>query len=357
MPALVDVWRAVDPAARLVAGDHERLRAAVRGIVRTRATAPILPLVAGGELLVVDTPSLAEMTGRELLEGIRASGGEPSGVVFANATPATAPQVGAGSLPVIVSGVAAAAFVALAREYLEREAALLERWALELRVAMAEAALAEPGPAAPASVAGRRVRRGIAVARAGRLVSVHPAAGRRRIALDFTATFARLFSEPSDRRQAERRTRSGLWLAEFPVPGTAGASLGVEGSRARSSAGRTAVWLFDDVPFGALDRLAGATLARTLQVVLAGSASAASAETRHPPRAAPGGKKAGTGLADTLMAVARCNGRIAPAARALGVHRNTVLYRLRRARDELGIDPRRADDAVRLLREGAPPES
>jgi len=33
------------------------------------------------------------------------------------------------------------------------------------------------------------------------------------------------------------------------------------------------------------------------------------------------------------------------------VHRNTVLYRLRRASDELGIDPRRPDDAIRLLRD------
>ena len=55
-------------------------------------------------------------------------------------------------------------------------------------------------------------------------------------------------------------------------------------------------------------------------------------------------------VTDTLLAVARANGRVATAARALGVHRNTVLYRLQRARLELGIDPRRPDDALRLLR-------
>ena len=55
-------------------------------------------------------------------------------------------------------------------------------------------------------------------------------------------------------------------------------------------------------------------------------------------------------MRDTLLAVARANGRIAPAARALGVHRNTVLYRLRRAAVELGVDPRKPDDALRLLR-------
>lgn len=48
--------------------------------------------------------------------------------------------------------------------------------------------------------------------------------------------------------------------------------------------------------------------------------------------------------------MARANGRIAPAARALGVHRNTVLYRLRRAKLERDIDPRRPADALRLLR-------
>jgi DNA-binding PucR family transcriptional regulator len=40
---------------------------------------------------------------------------------------------------------------------------------------------------------------------------------------------------------------------------------------------------------------------------------------------------------------------VAPAARALGVHRNTVLYRLRRARAETGLDPRRPEDALRIL--------
>jgi DNA-binding PucR family transcriptional regulator len=51
--------------------------------------------------------------------------------------------------------------------------------------------------------------------------------------------------------------------------------------------------------------------------------------------------------------VARANGRVAPAARTLGVHRNTVLYRLRIARDQQGIDPRRPEDALRLLRDAA----
>jgi DNA-binding PucR family transcriptional regulator len=59
----------------------------------------------------------------------------------------------------------------------------------------------------------------------------------------------------------------------------------------------------------------------------------------------------------TLLAVALANGRVAPAARALGVHRNTVLYRLRRARAERGIDPRLPQDALRILAERKPPAS
>jgi octaprenyl-diphosphate synthase len=51
--------------------------------------------------------------------------------------------------------------------------------------------------------------------------------------------------------------------------------------------------------------------------------------------------------------VARANGRVAPAARALGVHRNTVLYRLRAALVERGLDPRRPEDALRILSDAA----
>jgi DNA-binding PucR family transcriptional regulator len=53
----------------------------------------------------------------------------------------------------------------------------------------------------------------------------------------------------------------------------------------------------------------------------------------------------------TLLAVARANGRVAPAARVLGVHRNTVLYRLRAAKVDRGLDPRRPEDALRILSE------
>ena len=80
---------------------------------------------------------------------------------------------------------------------------------------------------------------------------------------------------------------------------------------------------------------ARALLRRPAPVAGPGRASAGHAARER--RAAAGSDP----LQDTLVAVARSNGRVAPAARLLGVHRNTVLYRLRRARDERGLDPRR----------------
>jgi DNA-binding PucR family transcriptional regulator len=106
-------------------------------------------------------------------------------------------------------------------------------------------------------------------------------------------------------------------------------------------------WLFDDLPFARIDEVALEALATTLRALRRRQAPGP-ARSRHEPALPP---SSGDPLRDTLLAVARANGRIAPAARALGVHRNTVLYRLRRASAELGIDPRRPDDALRLLRQ------
>ena len=120
------------------------------------------------------------------------------------------------------------------------------------------------------------------------------------------------------------------------------------GSSSGSVGPSAAAWLFDDLPFAAVDEVALDALAVTLRALLRrprvrAEPSAPRSVPRLPPRT-------GDPMRDTLLAVARANGRIAPAARSLGVHRNTVLYRLRRASVELGLDPRRPDDALRLLR-------
>jgi hypothetical protein len=110
-----------------------------------------------------------------------------------------------------------------------------------------------------------------------------------------------------------------------------------------------AAWLFDDLPFAAVDGVALDALAITLRALL--RRRPAQPPLGRPERESRLPPSTGDPLRDTLLAVARANGRIAPAARSLGVHRNTVLYRLHRASVELGIDPRRAEDALRLLRE------
>ncbi|MGH2429314.1 MAG: helix-turn-helix domain-containing protein, partial [Candidatus Limnocylindria bacterium] len=130
---------------------------------------------------------------------------------------------------------------------------------------------------------------------------------------------------------AARRVRDGLWVMGRPIgPGSV-------------------AWLFDDLPFARVDEAALEALSVTLRALLRRPVADPLAAEARPQRRGP--PSSGDPLRDTLMAVARANGRVSVAARALGVHRNTVLYRLRRARAEQGIDPRRPEDALRLLRE------
>jgi sugar diacid utilization regulator len=118
-----------------------------------------------------------------------------------------------------------------------------------------------------------------------------------------------------------------------------------------------AAWLFDDLPFARVDEVAADALTITLRALLARPAEERHSRSRvaRPPAPPVQPLPQGTDeLRNTILAVALANGRVAPAARALGVHRNTVLYRLRRAQAELGLDPRRPDDALRILRESEP---
>ena len=204
--------------------------------------------------------------------------------------------------------------------YLRDEPGHLQRLSDELRLAAAEAALANPDPAAPAGLVAARMRRGVAVVADGELRALHPRPAGRALAARFAATHARLLAGGA-RSESSRRTRDGLWLLE---------------RRVRAGA---AVWLFDDLPFARVDEVAADALGVTLRALL----------RRAPPRAAsvPAGSRRGPAPADdriaaTLLAVARSNGRIAPAARALGVHRNTVLYRLRAARSASAASTRDA---------------
>lgn len=330
MSSVIDVWRAVDPDARLVSGAHDQLARPVRGVLRTRAAPPHLPATIDGELLIVDDALVGAEQGAldRLLAAIDAAGLAPVALTVAGVQrPAVLERAGS-PLPVLASALATGALTDAAAAYLDGEPAHLAALVTELRLAGAEAALADPDPGAPAGVVAARQRRGAAVLIDGRLRSLHPRPAGRALAARFAAAVARLAPSAED-APVVRRTRDGLWLLGRRVGPAASA------------------WLFDDVPFARVDEAALEALVVTLRALLrrpAAPSPTAAMRRRQPP-------STGDALRDTLLAVARANGRVAVAARSLGVHRNTVLYRLRRARAEQGIDPRLPEDALRLLRE------
>jgi hypothetical protein len=330
MTTVLDLWRAVDPEARLASGSLERLSRPVRGVARTRAAPPHLPASADGQLLVAD----AAVLGGSGLDGLVAALGE------AGLEPAAAWLAGEGlqslepagdDLPILAGIGPAGARADAATAYLDAERERLAAITAELRLAGAEAALADPQPSAPAGVVAGRLRRGVAVTVDGALASLNPRPAGRALATGFAAAHARLLGERAAGGSTARRTRDGLWILERPVGPTA------------------AAWLFDDLPFARVDEVALEALAVTLRALLR-RRPVEPARGRREPKLPP---STGDPVRDTLLAVARANGRIAPAARSLGVHRNTVLYRLQRASVELGVDPRRPEDALRLLREEA----
>jgi hypothetical protein len=323
MTSVVDAWRAVDPEARLVSGSPDALSRAVRGVLRTRTAPPHLPPRVEGQVLIVDAVLLRHASLDELLPAMAEASLDPVALIVAPWQGAL--DRGAPDLPVLASNRPAARLAEALTAYLADEPAFLIRLAGELRLRAAEAALAEPVAAAPAGLVAERIQRGVAGAAEGRLLALTPRPAGRALAARFAAVHARLLADAAARSTPLRRTVDGLWLLQQPV--RAGAS----------------VWIFDDLPLAAIDAAAAEALSITLRALL-----------RRPapqPVVAPAPPAVDGGLDETLLAVARANGRVATAARELGVHRNTVLYRLRRAKAERGIDPRRPADALQLLRD------
>ncbi len=327
MTSVLDLWRSLDPAARLVSGSVGQLSRPVRGVARTRAATPYLPPLSDGELLVADPSIVAGAAADMLTDGLTEAALVPSAVWIAGDGDLQLEPAHA-DLPILAGAAPSASLLAAAVRHLEHEADELRAFAADLRLAGAEAALVDPQPAAPAGVLAARLRRGIAVTVDGSLVALNPRPAGRALATRFAATHARLLSDRSDAGAMARRTRDGLWVLEREIRPAASA------------------WLFDDLPPARIDEVGLESLAVTLRALLRRRA-AEPARARRLPKSKP---STGDALRDTLVAVARANGRVAPAARALGVHRNTVLYRLRRAATEFGIDPRRPDDALDLLR-------
>ncbi len=329
MTSIVDVWRAVDPDARLVSGSSEALFRPVRAVQRTRAATPHLPEPVDGALLVVDGGSLQVTSVAEMSSWLREAGLAPVAVILAGYIARSVPEAADDALPVLVSARPAPALATDAVDYLADEPAALERRLLELRLACAEAALAAPDVATPAGLVAARTGRGVAVSVDGALRALHPRAAGRALAARFAAMHARLLGAArADRREVSRQHRDGVYLVERSIrPGAA-------------------VWLFDDVPLAAIDEVAADALSVTARALLRRPVEPPPAERARP---APPAARPSDPLDATLLAVARSNGRVSLAARVLGVHRNTVLYRLRRASAERGLDPRRPADALRIL--------
>jgi len=336
--SVVDVWRAVDPEARLVSGDAGQLSRPVRGVLRSRAVAPHLPDPVEGALLLLDMASLRLGSIGRLLTLLAEARLAPVAALLAGvAGPLDAVD---DRMPILVSERSLPRLASDAAAYLADELGFLARLASELRLACAEAALGDPQLATPAGLIAARIDRGVAIAVDGQLATLHPRAAGRALAARFAALHASLLASTgagSGRREALRGNRDGLWLAEGRIrPGAS-------------------VWLFDDLPLAAVDEVAVEALTVTARALLRRPAVPQPA-TRITRPAAPAGSPPGSDPLDaTLLAVARANGRVTPAARALGVHRNTVLYRLRRALAERGVDPRRPQDALRILAEDRTP--
>lgn len=327
MTSVIDLWRAVDPEARLASGSVDGLRRPARGVRRTRAAPPHLPPAADGELLVVDGHLLDAGSLEALLAAVHAGGLEPVAIMVAGLAGTQRLEPAGDGIPVLASGRPVGPLTEALAAYLRDELGHLERLTAELRLAAAEAALADPEPGAASGLVAARMRRGVAVVADGEVRALHARPAGRALAARFAAAHARLLGGGA-REGSSRRTRDGLWLLEH---------------RIRTGA---AVWFFDDLPFARVDEVAAEALAVTLRALLRRTPMPR-VGSRPTPRTATQQSVGRFGA--TLLAVARSNGRIAPAARSLGVHRNTVLYRLRAASAEHGLDPRRPEDALRIL--------
>ena len=217
MTSLVDVWRAIDPEARILTPADGAGQIVVRGVARTRAAAPHLPTRADGQLLVVDATSVVVDPTDALMAAVADAGLAPAAVLLAAVPGGAQLPASASAVPILVSARGAQQLAAGASAYLADEASVVERFARELRLAGAEAALADPSPAAPAGLVAARLRRGVAVIADGELVALHARPAGQALAARFSATVRARSLDAGVRRGGTRRTRDGLWLHEANV--------------------------------------------------------------------------------------------------------------------------------------------
>src|SRR5688572_29996590 len=79
MSSVVDVWRAIDPDARLVSGSPDRLGSVVRGVMRARVAPPHLPPQVEAGVLVADASLALPLDA--LLAGLRQADLRPVALV------------------------------------------------------------------------------------------------------------------------------------------------------------------------------------------------------------------------------------------------------------------------------------
>ena len=160
MTSGLDLWRAIDPEARLLSGSVDRLRTAVRGVARTRAGPPHLPEDAEGQLLVVDRALLGADASLDRLVGILEEAGLQPVAVMLAALPqqAPAPDRAGDLLPILGSSLPSGTLVEVATRHLEHADEEVMRIAAEVRLAAAEAALVTPDPGAAAGLVATRRR-------------------------------------------------------------------------------------------------------------------------------------------------------------------------------------------------------
>ena len=177
------------------------------------------------------------------------------------------------------------------------------------RLACAEASLSDPQLATPAGLIAARIGRAWQSAWTGSCAPFIRARPGAALAARFARSMPGCWATRPTAAAIRPGRRGRLWLLERRIrPGAA-------------------AWLFDDLPFAAVDEVAADALTATARALLRRPAPVvvwAEAATPATPWRRETAASRHDPLQDTLIAVARSNGRVAPAARLLGVHRNTV---------------------------------
>ena len=255
MTSVLDLWRAVDPEARLVSGSIDRLSRPVRGIARTRAAPPHLPPVADGAAADCRHrhPRSSGSLDAPARRRSRRAALEPVAVWLVSATawralePRRRRPAGPRSERDPVVGRAPTPPSGLPRRRARAAGAVRRRAATGRRGGRpCRPAARRPRPASSPA----RLRRGVAVTVDGALRLAQPAPGGARPGHALCGGPRAAAGRALGGGAPPARTRDGLWVLE------------------RSIGPAAAAWLFDDLPFARIDEVGLDALAVTLRALL-----------------------------------------------------------------------------------------